>query len=50
MAERCACFDEVLDNFGVTASFVDSSDPANVEAAITSGTRIVFIETLAIRR
>ena len=38
-------FNEVLDNFGVNASFVDSSDPANVEAAITSDTRIIFIET-----
>ncbi len=38
-------FNEVLDNFGVSASFVDSSDPANVEAAITSNTRIIFIET-----
>ncbi len=38
-------FREVLDNFGVIASFVDSSDPANVEAAITPATRIVFIET-----
>ena len=27
-------FNEVLDNFGVKASFVDSSDPVNVEAAI----------------
>ena len=38
-------FHEVLDNLGVTASFVDSSDPANVEAAITPATRIIFVET-----
>ena len=38
-------FREVLDNLGITASFVDTSDAANVEAAIRSATRIVFIET-----
>ena len=38
-------FSEVLDNLGVSASFVDSSDPANVEAAITPATRIIFIES-----
>jgi cystathionine beta-lyase/cystathionine gamma-synthase len=38
-------FREVLDSFGITASFVDSSDPGNVETAITPRTRIVFIET-----
>lgn len=38
-------FNEVLNNLGVSASFVDSSDPANVENAITSATRIIFIET-----
>jgi len=38
-------FREVLDNLGITASFVDTSDAANVEAAITPSTRIVFIET-----
>ncbi len=38
-------FREVLDNLGITASFVDSSNAANVEAAITPATRIVFIET-----
>ena len=38
-------FREVLDHLGITASFVDSSDPANVEAAITPATRIVFLET-----
>lgn len=38
-------FREVLEDLGITATFVDSSDPANVEAAITPSTRIVFIET-----
>jgi cystathionine beta-lyase/cystathionine gamma-synthase len=38
-------FREVLDNLGITASFVDTSDAANVEAAITPATRIVLIET-----
>ncbi|MGA2807027.1 MAG: aminotransferase class I/II-fold pyridoxal phosphate-dependent enzyme [Terracidiphilus sp.] len=38
-------FREVLDGLGITASFVDTSDLAIVEAAITPATRIVFIET-----
>lgn len=38
-------FREVLNNLGITSSFVDSSDAANVEAAVTPVTRIVFIET-----
>jgi cystathionine beta-lyase/cystathionine gamma-synthase len=38
-------FREVLDNLGITASFVDTSDAANVKAAITPATRIVLIET-----
>jgi cystathionine beta-lyase/cystathionine gamma-synthase len=38
-------FREVLENLGITASFVDSSDPINIETAITPRTRIVFIET-----
>jgi cystathionine beta-lyase/cystathionine gamma-synthase len=38
-------FREVLDHLGITASFVDTSDAANVEAAITPETRIVLIET-----
>jgi cystathionine beta-lyase/cystathionine gamma-synthase len=38
-------FHEVLHDLGITASFVDGSDPANIEAAITPATRIVFIET-----
>jgi cystathionine gamma-lyase len=38
-------FREVLDHLGITAAFVDSSDPANVQAAITPATRIIFVET-----
>ena len=38
-------FREVLGNLGITASFVDTSNAANVEAAITLATRIVLIET-----
>jgi cystathionine beta-lyase/cystathionine gamma-synthase len=38
-------FREVLDDLGITASFVDTSDATNVEAAITPATRILFIET-----
>jgi cystathionine beta-lyase/cystathionine gamma-synthase len=38
-------FREVLDHFGVQASFVDTTDPANVEAAFTPKTRMVFLET-----
>jgi cystathionine gamma-lyase len=38
-------FREVLNNLGITASFVDTTDTANVEAAITPATRIVLIET-----
>jgi cystathionine beta-lyase/cystathionine gamma-synthase len=40
-------FREVLDHLGITASFVDSSDARNVEAAITPATRMIFIETPA---
>jgi cystathionine beta-lyase/cystathionine gamma-synthase len=38
-------FREVLDHLGITGSFVDTSDPANVEAAITPSTRIILIES-----
>ena len=38
-------FREVLDNLGISASFVDTADPASVEAAISPATRIVFLET-----
>ena len=38
-------FREVLDNLGITASFIDTSEASNVEAAITPATRIIFIES-----
>ncbi len=38
-------FREILEPFGVHASFVDSADPSNVEQAITPQTRLVFIES-----
>ena len=40
-------FQQVLSNFGVEASFVDTSDPAAVAQAIQPNTRLVFIETPA---
>jgi len=38
-------FREVLDHLGVESSFVDTSDVANVEAALRPNTRIVLLET-----
>jgi cystathionine beta-lyase/cystathionine gamma-synthase len=40
-------FQQVLSNFDVEASFVDTSDPSAVEQAIKANTRLVFIETPA---
>jgi len=40
-------FREILEPLGLHASFVDTSNPENVEAAITPQTRIVFIESPA---
>jgi cystathionine beta-lyase/cystathionine gamma-synthase len=40
-------FQQVLSNFEVEASFVDTSDPRAVEQAIKTNTRLVFIETPA---
>src|SRR5215510_9819797 len=40
-------FDRVLRNFGLEFSYVDTSDVANVEAALRENTRMVFIETVA---
>jgi cystathionine beta-lyase/cystathionine gamma-synthase len=40
-------FRRVLADLGVQASFVDTTDPAAVAAAITPRTRLVFIETPA---
>jgi cystathionine beta-lyase/cystathionine gamma-synthase len=38
-------FERVLKNFGLDFSYVDTTEAANVEAAITENTRMVFIET-----
>lgn len=40
-------FRQVLNELGISATFVDTTDPANVERAITPRTRLVFIETPA---
>ncbi|MES3007746.1 MAG: cystathionine gamma-synthase family protein [Pseudomonadota bacterium] len=34
-------------NFGVEVTFVDATDAANVQAAVKSNTRLVFVETIA---
>src|SRR5438105_12975173 len=38
-------FKRVLANYGIEFEFVDTSDVANVEAAIKDNTRMVFVET-----
>lgn len=38
---------QLLSELGISATFVDSSDPVSVERAITPRTRLVFIETPA---
>lgn len=38
-------FDKVMTRMGMTFSWVDTSDPANIEKAMTKATRMVFIET-----
>ena len=40
-------FQQILNGLGITASFVDTAQPEQVERAITPRTRIVFIETPA---
>ncbi len=40
-------FRQVLNELGITSTFVDSSDPNNIEKAITPRTKLVFIETPA---
>ncbi len=36
---------DVLQEFGVSATYVDTADPENIRAAITSRTKLVFLET-----
>ena len=38
-------FNQVLANFGMEFTYVDTSDPRNVERAIRKNTRMVYIET-----
>src|SRR5687767_14490072 len=38
-------FSRVLSNYGIEFSFVDTTDPLNVEAAIKENTKMVFVET-----
>src|SRR2546426_5661308 len=38
-------FSRILANYGIEFDFVDTSDVANVEAAIKENTRMVFVET-----
>jgi cystathionine beta-lyase/cystathionine gamma-synthase len=38
-------FNKILTNFGLEFTYVDTSDPANVEAAIRPATRMVWVET-----
>jgi cystathionine beta-lyase/cystathionine gamma-synthase len=38
-------FNQVMSNFGLEFSYVDSSDAANVERAIRKNTRMVYVET-----
>jgi cystathionine beta-lyase/cystathionine gamma-synthase len=38
-------FDQVFQNFGLTATYVDTSDLSAVEAALQPSTRLVFVET-----
>ncbi len=38
-------FNQVLSNFGLEFTYVDTADPGNVKEAIRKGTRFVYIET-----
>jgi len=38
-------FNQVLTNFGLTFSYVDTSDAGNVERALQKNTRLLFLET-----
>ncbi|MGD0584334.1 MAG: PLP-dependent aspartate aminotransferase family protein [Oryzomonas sp.] len=42
----CRLFDKVFDQFGLTFSYVDTSDIAAVQAALTPQTKAVFVESL----
>src|SRR5207237_10726149 len=38
-------FKRILSNYGIEFDFVDTSEIANVEAAIKDNTRMIFVET-----
>ncbi|MES2176813.1 MAG: aminotransferase class V-fold PLP-dependent enzyme [Gemmatimonadota bacterium] len=38
-------FDKILQNYGLTFSWVDTRDPQHIEDAMTPATRLVFVET-----
>ena len=38
-------FNQVMSNFGLTFSYVDTSDANNVERALRKNTRVVYVET-----
>ena len=42
----CRLFDQVFNQYGLTFTYVDTSDSAAVEAAIRPETRALFVETL----
>ena len=42
-----ALIEEELSRFGVTASFVNTCDPDDLEEALTSRTRVVWVETIS---
>jgi cystathionine beta-lyase/cystathionine gamma-synthase len=42
----CRLFDRVFNQFGLTFTYVDTSDTQAVAAAVTPATRAVFVETL----
>ena len=42
----CRLFDKVFNQFGLTFTYVDTSDTPAVQAAITPSTKAIFVETL----
>lgn len=42
----CRLFDKIFNQYGLSVSYVDTSDPQAVVAAIRPGTRALFVETL----
>lgn len=43
----CRLLDKVFSQFGITATYVDTSDPAAVAAAVRDETKGIFVETLS---